>query len=122
VQDCVLETYKGVFNIRKGGPPITSLLMLCRIRQSSRISVDGLFRLTYVLGDSLIFSAGHAHKDPEIYPEPEKYKYDRFLRDPVSNEPPRFVKDGHKLSASMFMFSEGSSPGLFLGNPKLTLN
>jgi len=83
MQDCVMETYKRKFKIRKG--------------------------------DSLMFSAGHAHKDPDVYPEPEKYKYDRFLRDSVSNDPPKFVKDGFKTAAPMFMFSEGKHkcPGRF---------
>uniref|UniRef100_A0A8C4NFZ0 Cytochrome P450, family 7, subfamily B, polypeptide 1 n=1 Tax=Eptatretus burgeri TaxID=7764 RepID=A0A8C4NFZ0_EPTBU len=54
------------------------------------------------------------HLDPEIYPEPEIYKYDRFLEN--GQEKTNFYKGGQKLHHYLMPFGSGVSmcPGRFL--------
>ena len=61
------------------------------------------------------FSAYDVHHDPEIFSDPEAFKYGRFLRDKDTNLPPSFFKEGKKIPYSHLVFSEGKHkcPGRF---------
>uniref|UniRef100_A0A8C6XGF2 Cytochrome P450 family 8 subfamily B member 1 n=1 Tax=Naja naja TaxID=35670 RepID=A0A8C6XGF2_NAJNA len=61
----------------------------------------------------LLFPFLGLHMDPEIYPEPQTFKYDRFLSPEGKRK--EFFKNGKKLRTSIMPFGGGTSmcPGRF---------
>ncbi|CAL8347670.1 unnamed protein product [Merluccius merluccius] len=64
-------------------------------------------------GDVIALYPQMMHMDPEIFPEPQTYKYDRFIED--GREKTDFFKNGQKLKYYRMPFGSGSSmcPGRF---------
>ncbi|KAI8499295.1 Cholesterol 7-alpha-monooxygenase [Branchiostoma belcheri] len=64
-------------------------------------------------GDRVGLYPGFLHMDPEVYDDPETFKYDRFLED--GQEKTAFYKNGRKLRQYLLPFGHGVSmcPGRF---------
>ncbi|XP_078695283.1 cytochrome P450 7A1-like [Branchiostoma floridae x Branchiostoma belcheri] len=64
-------------------------------------------------GDRVGLYPGFLHMDPEVYDDPETFKYDRFLEDGA--EKTTFYKNGRKLRHYLLPFGHGVSmcPGRF---------
>jgi len=68
-----------------------------------------------LLGDNLVIPTAVMHQDAEMYPEPSKYKFDRFTPNAV------FVKDGRKCAVNLMVFAEGKHkcPGRYFAMNEL---
>ncbi|XP_066271400.1 cytochrome P450 7A1-like [Branchiostoma lanceolatum] len=64
-------------------------------------------------GDRVALYPGFLHMDPEVYEDPETFKYDRFLENGM--EKTTFYKNGRKLRHHLLPFGHGVSmcPGRF---------
>nr|XP_019965498.1 PREDICTED: cholesterol 7-alpha-monooxygenase-like [Paralichthys olivaceus] len=64
-------------------------------------------------GDIVALYPQMIHMDPEIYEEPETYRFDRFMQD--GKEKTNFYKDGQKLKYYLMPFGSGTSkcPGRY---------
>ncbi|XP_078670434.1 cytochrome P450 7A1-like [Branchiostoma floridae x Branchiostoma belcheri] len=64
-------------------------------------------------GDRVGLYPGFLHMDPEVYDDPETFKYDRYLED--GQEKTAFYKNGRKLRQYLLPFGHGVSmcPGRF---------
>ena len=56
-----------------------------------------------LLGDTIVIAGTVTHYDPDLYPEPEKYKYDRFIGNP------KFFKNGKQVTKNHVIFGGGAS-------------
>ncbi|XP_041847950.1 cytochrome P450 7B1 [Melanotaenia boesemani] len=64
-------------------------------------------------GDIIALYPQSMHLDPEIYEEPQEFRFDRFVQD--GREKTEFYKDGQKLRYYLMPFGSGSSmcPGRY---------
>ncbi|KAJ8401265.1 hypothetical protein AAFF_G00384960 [Aldrovandia affinis] len=72
-------------------------------------------------GDFLVLFPMATHLDPEVYEDPEVYKFDRFVED--GKEKKDFYKRGQKLKYYLMPFASGSTicPGRFLATNGIKL-
>uniref|UniRef100_A0A8C4G042 Cytochrome P450 7B1 n=1 Tax=Denticeps clupeoides TaxID=299321 RepID=A0A8C4G042_9TELE len=70
-------------------------------------------------GDTIALYPQSMHMDPDIYPEPEVYKFDRFLEDGKPRM--EFLKNNKRLHYYLMPFGSGSSmcPGRFFALAEL---
>ncbi|XP_075069678.1 cytochrome P450 7B1 isoform X1 [Mixophyes fleayi] len=102
------------------GSAIKESLRLCSASMNIRVvQEDFLLELeddqavSLRKGDFVAIYPPALHKDPEIYEDPEEYKYDRFVED--GKEKTTFYKKGKKLKDFLMPFGSGISkcPGRF---------
>ncbi|XP_053294712.1 cytochrome P450 7B1 isoform X1 [Pleuronectes platessa] len=77
------------------------------------LRLDGERSVAVRKGDVVTLFPQITHMDPEIYEEPETYRFDRFVQD--GKEKKNFYKDGRKLKYYLMPFGSGSSkcPGRY---------
>lgn len=102
------------------GSAINESLRLCSASMNIRV-VQEDFLLELEDGQSVSLRKGDfvalyppaLHKDPEVFEDPEEYKYDRFVED--GKEKTAFYKKGKKLKSFLMPFGSGSTicPGRF---------
>ncbi|XP_056378012.1 cytochrome P450 7B1 isoform X1 [Hyla sarda] len=102
------------------GSAINESLRLCSASMNIRV-VQEDFLLELEDGQSVSLRKGDfvalyppaLHRDPEVFEDPEEYKYDRFVED--GKEKTAFYKKGKKLKAFLMPFGSGSTicPGRF---------
>ncbi|XP_040287857.1 cytochrome P450 7B1 [Bufo bufo] len=102
------------------GSAINESLRLCSASMNIRVvQEDFLLELeddqsvSLRKGDFVALYPPALHKDPEVFEDPEEYKYDRFVED--GKEKTAFFKKGKKLKAFLMPFGSGSTmcPGRF---------
>lgn len=73
-------------------------------------------------GDCVAILPFWIHNDPKLFPQPDKFIYDRFLRDADGN-PSEFYKAGAETRLSMFPFGYGAHmcPGRLFAQNELKL-
>ncbi|XP_063159360.1 5-beta-cholestane-3-alpha,7-alpha-diol 12-alpha-hydroxylase-like [Candoia aspera] len=102
------STVEEVFRLKAGSSVFRSVM------EDVNLEMDDGREYTLRKGDHLLlFPFLGLHMDPEIYPEPHTFKYDRFLSpDGVRKE---FFKNGKKLKTRIMPFGGGPSmcPGRF---------
>ncbi|KAI8514125.1 Cholesterol 7-alpha-monooxygenase [Branchiostoma belcheri] len=101
-------------------PAINEALRMCSASIIIRVATEdaelalesgSTFRIRK--GDRVGLFPGFLHMDPEVYDDPETFKYDRFLEDGA--EKTTFYKNGRKLRHYLLPFGHGVSmcPGRF---------
>ncbi|XP_063779864.1 cytochrome P450 7B1 [Pseudophryne corroboree] len=102
------------------GSAVNESLRLCSASMNIRVvQVDFLLELeddqavSLRKGDFVALYPPALHKDPEVFENPEEYKYDRFVED--GKEKTTFYKKGKKLKYFLMPFGSGISkcPGRF---------
>ncbi|XP_069777486.1 cytochrome P450 7B1-like isoform X2 [Narcine bancroftii] len=91
----------------------SSSLMIRTVEEDVTIKSQMNQKFKLRKGDWLALCPQFVHKDPEIYEEPEVYKYNRFVEDGMKKS--NFYKGGNKLQNYMIPFGSGSSkcPGRY---------
>ena len=71
-------------------------------------------------GDTLCLYPYLSHRDPEIFAEPEQYKFDRFYS---AGQPRVFSKNGKRLTPPLMLFGGGVSmcPGRYMAMAEIKL-
>ncbi|XP_077348912.1 cytochrome P450 7B1 isoform X1 [Lithobates pipiens] len=102
------------------GSAISESLRLCSASMNIRL-VQEDFQLELEVGQTVNLRKGDfvalypptLHKDPEIFEDPEEYKFDRFVED--GKEKTTFYKKDKKLKTFLMPFGSGNSkcPGRF---------
>ncbi|XP_073535463.1 cytochrome P450 7B1 isoform X2 [Phyllobates terribilis] len=102
------------------GSAINESLRLCSASMNIRVvQEDFLLELeddqsvNLRKGDFVAMYPPTLHKDPEVFEDPEEYKYDRFVED--GKEKTAFFKKGKKLKTFLMPFGSGATkcPGRF---------
>ncbi|MDC0722030.1 cytochrome P450 [Nannocystis bainbridge] len=72
--------------------------------------------ITLRAGDRVALCPQVAHRDPEIFADPERFQFDRFLSD--TGGPRQFLKGGQRVPIPLMPYGGGVSmcPGRFLAN------
>ncbi|XP_078599980.1 cytochrome P450 7B1-like [Branchiostoma floridae x Branchiostoma japonicum] len=102
------------------GSAINEALRMCSASIIIRVATDdaelalesgSTFRIRK--GDRVALYPGFVHMDPEVFDDPETFKYDRFLENGM--EKTTFYKNGRKLRHYLLPFGHGVSmcPGRF---------
>lgn len=106
----------------------SSVMEALRLSSSSLVvrHVVRPFTLALSTGDRHLLRAGDrvclcpqlSHTDPELFPEPDRYRFDRFV---ASDGPAQFYKGGKKVTLALMPFGAGVSmcPGRFLASNEI---
>ncbi|KAM9094537.1 5-beta-cholestane-3-alpha,7-alpha-diol 12-alpha-hydroxylase [Sarcophilus harrisii] len=89
--------------------------LLRTVKQDMILKMDGGKEYALRQGDEVsIFPFLFLHRDPEIYPDPTTFKYDRFLN-PDGSRKVVFYKQGRKVKPHMLSWGAGTTvcPGRF---------
>ena len=89
----------------------SSSLTMRLVRRTTVVQLDSGGPWTLRQGDRVCMAPFVTHRDPTLYPEPDRYRHDRFIR-------AQFVKNGKKVGFALMPFGGGVSmcPGRFLAN------
>ena len=89
----------------------SSSLTIRLVRRPTVLSLESGGQWSLRQGDRVCLAPSVTHYDPELYPEPERYRFDRFLG-------AQFVKRGKKVGFALMPYGGGVSmcPGRFLAN------
>ncbi|XP_042336856.1 cytochrome P450 7B1 [Plectropomus leopardus] len=93
---------------------LSSASMNIRVAQEDfGLRLDGERSVAVRKGDFIALYPQSMHMDPEIYEEPQSFRFDRFLQD--GRLKTDFYKDGQRLKNYLMPFGSGSSkcPGRF---------
>ncbi|XP_074484085.1 cytochrome P450 7B1 [Sebastes fasciatus] len=93
---------------------LSSASMNIRVAQEDfSLRLDGERSVAVRKGDVIALYPQSMHMDPEIYEEPQSFRFDRFLQD--GREKADFYKDGQKLRYYLMPFGSGASmcPGRY---------
>ncbi|KAM4687309.1 cytochrome P450 7B1 [Discoglossus pictus] len=102
------------------GSAIKETFRLCSASMNIRVvqddfllELEGNQAVSLRKGDFVALYPPTLHKDPEVYEDPEEYKYDRFVEN--GHEKTTFYKNGKKLKYFLMPFGSGVSqcPGRF---------
>ncbi|KAM4605393.1 cytochrome P450 7B1 [Polymixia lowei] len=83
------------------------------VQEDFSLQLEGERSVAVRKGDIIALYPQSMHMDPEIYQEPERYRYDRFMED--GREKTDFYKDGQRLKYYLMPFGSGSTmcPGRY---------
>ncbi|XP_073346768.1 cytochrome P450 7B1 [Pagrus major] len=93
---------------------LSSASMNIRVAQEDfSLRLDGERSAAVRKGDIIVLYPQSLHMDPEIYDEPQTFRFDRYIQD--GREKTDFYKDGQKLRYYRMPFGSGSSmcPGRY---------
>ncbi|XP_068090895.1 cytochrome P450 7B1 isoform X1 [Hyperolius riggenbachi] len=102
------------------GSAISESLRLCSasmnirlVQEDFQLELEDDQTVNLRKGDFVALYPPTLHRDPEVFEDPEKYKFDRFVED--GKEKTTFYKKGKKLKTFLMPFGSGSSkcPGRF---------
>ncbi|XP_053571050.1 cytochrome P450 7B1 [Bombina bombina] len=102
------------------GSAINETFRLCSASMNIRVvqedfllELEGNQAVSLRKGDFVALYPPTLHKDPEVYEDPEEFKFDRFVED--GKEKNTFYKNGKKLKYFLMPFGSGVSkcPGRF---------
>jgi len=81
------------------------------VRRTTVVQLDSGGPWTLRQGDRVCMAPCVTHRDPRLYPEPERYRHDRFIG-------AQFIKRGKKVGFALMPFGGGVSmcPGRFLAH------
>ncbi|KAM4704851.1 cytochrome P450 7B1 isoform 2-T2 [Rhinophrynus dorsalis] len=108
------------------GSAINESLRLCAASMIIRVAQDdfvleleGNQTVNVRKGDFIALYPPTLHKDPEVYEDPEEYKYDRYVEN--GNEKNIFYKKGKRLKHYLMPFGSGNSkcPGRFFATNEI---
>ncbi|XP_068090896.1 cytochrome P450 7B1 isoform X2 [Hyperolius riggenbachi] len=116
----ILEHYDVLRDNDKAGSAISESLRLCSasmnirlVQEDFQLELEDDQTVNLRKGDFVALYPPTLHRDPEVFEDPEKYKFDRFVED--GKEKTTFYKKGKKLKTFLMPFGSGSSkcPGRF---------
>ena len=89
-----------------------------RVRRATALDLGGGPAWRVRAGDLVCVFPYLTHHDPEVYPDPERFRVDRFHAEGGS---PRFHKGGKRLAVPLMPYGGGVSmcPGRFLANAEI---
>lgn len=93
-------------------------LTIREVRRDCRLTLESGRTIALRAGDRVALSPFAVHFDPEIFPDPETYRFDRFLAD---GAPRQFYKRGKRVPIPLMPYGGGVSmcPGRFLANSEV---
>ena len=88
------------------------------VRRDLRLTLDGGQEIALRAGDWVALPVGVLHRDPEIYDDPDRFRFDRFVSDDGARH---FSKRGRKVPLPLLPYGGGVSmcPGRFLAHQEI---
>jgi cytochrome P450 len=99
----------------------TGSMTLRHVERDLQLTLDGGRSYALRRGDRVVlYPYVTPHRDPEIYPEPERFQFDRFLA-PEGGGVKQFFKGGRRVTTPLMPYGGGVSmcPGRFLANSEI---
>ncbi|MBC7171733.1 MAG: cytochrome P450, partial [Polyangiaceae bacterium] len=96
-------------------------MVLRRASAAFELPLDRGDTLRVKAGDELMLYPRHTHFDPELFPEPERFRFDRFVDE--RGRPTRFDKGGRRVTMPFLPFGGGVSmcPGRFFARNEIKI-
>jgi cytochrome P450 len=93
----------------------SSSLTIRAVRRDCDLTLESGRTITLFAGDRVALTPVVTHYDPDIFADPEAYRFDRFLAD---GGPRQFFKHGKRVPIPLMPYGGGVSmcPGRFLAN------
>lgn len=93
-------------------------LTIREARRDCHLTLESGATITFHAGDRVALSPFAVHYDPEIFPDPDLYRFDRFL---AEGGPKQFYKQGKRVPIPLMPYGGGVSmcPGRFLANSEV---
>lgn len=90
-------------------------LTIREARRDCELTLESGRTISLHAGDQVALSPFAVHYDPDIFPDPDTYRFDRFLAD---GGPKQFFKRGKRVPIPLMPYGGGVSmcPGRFLAN------
>lgn len=99
----------------------TGSMTLRHVERDLQLTLDGGRSYALRRGDRVVlYPYVTPHRDPEIFPEPERFQFDRFLA-PEGGGVKQFFKAGRRVTTPLMPYGGGVSmcPGRFLANSEI---
>lgn len=96
----------------------SSSLLVRQVMRPFTLSLGNGGRYAMRVGDRICLAPELNHRDPEIFAEPERFRFDRFVG---ADGPPQFFKRGKRVTLALMPFGAGVSmcPGRFLATNEI---
>jgi cytochrome P450 len=90
------------------------------VHRDCELALAGGRTIALRAGDRVALCPQVVHRDPEVFPDPEQFRFDRFLAD---GRPRQFFKRGQRVPIPLMPYGGGVSmcPGRFLANNEVML-